>query len=110
MEDTFGMIFTRITHINFEEITEFMNTTNYTIEQYNVLKEKVKLAKDSINGYKRSCTDDSKILLVICDRILELCIPICVNGASKRTATAKEKMKEMQEIAKSYQKGGDAIE
>ncbi len=66
MEDTFGMIFTRITHINFEEITEFMNTTNYTIEQYNVLKEKVKLAKDSINGYKRSCTDDSKILLVIC--------------------------------------------
>ena len=53
MEDTFGMIFTRITHINFEEITEFMNTTNYTIEQYNVLKEKVKLAKDSINGYKR---------------------------------------------------------
>ena len=31
-------------------------------------------------------------------------------GASKRTATAKEKMKEMQEIAKSYQKGGDAIE
>lgn len=67
MEDTSGMIFTRITHINFEEITEFMNTTNYTIEQYNVLKEKVKLAKDSINGYKRSCTDDSKILLVICN-------------------------------------------
>lgn len=46
----------------------------------------------------------------IYDRILELCIPVCVNGASKRTATAKEKMKEMQEIAKSYQKGGDAIE
>lgn len=67
MEDIFGMIFTRITHINFEEITEFMNTTNYTIEQYNVLKEKVKLAKDSINSYKRSCTDDSKILLVICN-------------------------------------------
>lgn len=46
----------------------------------------------------------------IYDRILELCISICVNGASKRTATAKEKMKEMQEIAKSYQIGGDAIE
>ena len=46
----------------------------------------------------------------IYDRILELCIPVCVNGASKRTTTAKEKMKEMQEIAKSYQKGGDAIE
>ena len=35
---------------------------------------------------------------------------VCVNGASKRSATAKEKMKEMQEIAKSYQEGGDAIE
>lgn len=33
MEDIFGMIFTIITHINFEEITEFMDTTNYTIEQ-----------------------------------------------------------------------------
>lgn len=68
MEDIFGMIFTIITHINFEEITEFMDTTNYTIEQCNILKEKVKLAKDSINNYKSLCTtDDSTILLVICN-------------------------------------------
>lgn len=68
MEDIFGMIFAIITHINFEEITEFMNTTNYTIEQCNILKEKVKLAKESINSYKRLCTtDDSTILLVICN-------------------------------------------
>ena len=41
----------------------------------------------------------------IYDRILELCIPICVNGASKRTATAKEDMKDMQEFIKLYQGG-----
>ena len=53
MEDIFGIIFTIITHINFEEITEFMNTTDYTIEQCNILKEMV-LCQDLVQVKMRN--------------------------------------------------------
>ena len=89
--------------------------TEYAVENvFNVIDRRYRSGKPLIittNLHISMLTNEQSLdKKRIYDRILELCIPICVNGASKRTATAKEKMKEMQEIAKSYQKGGDAIE
>lgn len=89
--------------------------TEYAVENvFNVIDRRYRSGKPLIittNLHLSMLTNEQSLdKKRIYDRILELCIPICVNGASKRTATAKEKMKEMQEIAKSYQIGGDAIE
>lgn len=89
--------------------------TEYAVENvFNVIDRRYRSGKPLIittNLHLSMFTNEQSLdKKRIYDRILELCIPICVNGASKRTATAKEKMKEMQENAKSYQKGGDAIE
>lgn len=89
--------------------------TEYAVENvFNVIDRRYRSGKPLIittNLHLSMLTNEQSLdKKRIYDRILELCIPVCVNGASKRTATAKEKMKEMQEIAKSYQKGGDAIE
>lgn len=89
--------------------------TEYAVENvFNVIDRRYRSGKPLIittNLHLSMLTNEQSLdKKRIYDRILELCIPVCVNGVSKRTATAKEKMKEMQEIAKSYQKGGDAIE
>ena len=85
--------------------------TEYAVENvFNVIDRRYRSGKPLIittNLHISMLTNEQSLdKKRIYDRILELCIPVCVNGASKRTTTAKEKMKEMQEIAKSYQKEG----
>ena len=79
--------------------------TEYAVENvFNVIDRRYRSGKPLIittNLHISMLTNEQSLdKKRIYDRILELCIPICVNGASKRTATAKEKMKEMQEKAK----------
>ena len=46
----------------------------------------------------------------IYDRILELCTPVCVDGASKRAKASKEKMEQLKEMSKEYKEGAFANE
>lgn len=72
--------------------------TEYAVENvFNVIDRRYRSGKPLIittNLHISMLTNEQSLdKKRIYDRILELCIPIGVNGASKRTATAKEKIK-----------------
>ena len=100
--------------VKIDAVTVFRRT-KYAVENvFNVIDRRYRSGKPLIittNLHISMLTNEQSLdKNRIYDRILELCIPVCVDGASKRTATAKEKMEQMSKIAKQYKKGGDVIE
>ncbi len=89
--------------------------TEYAVENvFNVIDRRYRTGKPLIittNLYLKMITGEQSVdKRRIYDRILELCTPVCVDGASKREKTSKEKMNQLKEMSKNYKEGGLANE
>lgn len=85
--------------------------TEYAIENvFNVIDRRYRTGKPLIittNLHLKMLTNEQSVdKRRIYDRILELCTPVCVDGASKRAKASKEKMEKLKEMSKDYKEGG----
>lgn len=89
--------------------------TEYAVENvFNVIDRRYRTGKPLIittNLHLKMITGEQSVdKRRIYDCILELCTPVCVDGASKRAKASKEKMEQLKEMSKDYKEGGLANE
>ncbi|MGO5052400.1 excisionase [Lachnospiraceae bacterium LCP25S3_G4] len=82
------------------------NTESAVENVFNVINRRYRTGKPLIittNLHLKMITGEQAVdKRRIYDRILELCTPVCVDGASKKAKTSKDKMDQLKEMSKKY--------